>query len=84
MNSRIENHKDLEDNLIEDLTYEEAFKELEELVARIESEPLNLETSLELFERGQLLIKHCSTLLEKAELRVKKIQGDHLAPFDME
>ena len=84
MNGEIENHKDLDDNLVEDLTYEEAFKELEKLVARIESDPLNLETSLELFERGQQLIKHCSTLLEKAELRVKKIQGDQLLPFDLE
>jgi len=78
MNSETEKHKDMDFNLIEDLSYEEAFEELEELVARIESEPLNLETSLELYERGQLLIKHCSTLLEKAELRVKKIQGEWL------
>ena len=35
-------------------------------------------------ERGQALIKHCSDLLEKAELKVKQLTGDGLSEFEDE
>ncbi len=58
---------------IDDLTFEEAFKELEETVAKLENGDLSLETSLALFERGQQLSAHCSRLLEQAELKVTQL-----------
>ena len=58
---------------IEDLTFEEAFKELEQTVAQLEDGDLSLEASLALFERGQRLSAYCSRLLEQAELKVTQL-----------
>jgi exodeoxyribonuclease VII small subunit len=66
---------------VTDLSFEEASSELEALVASLESEQKSLEDSMSLFERGQALIKHCSDLLEKAELKVKQLTGDGLSDF---
>lgn len=69
---------------IEALTYEEALAELEGIVSALEGEQNQLEESIELFERGQALAERCSVLLEAAELKVKKVAGDVLLPFEEE
>lgn len=58
---------------IENLTFEQAFEELEATVAKLEGGDLSLEESLALFERGQRLSAHCSRLLEQAELKVTQL-----------
>jgi exodeoxyribonuclease VII small subunit len=58
---------------IEGLTFEQAFRELEDTVARLEDGELSLEESLALFERGQQLSAYCSRLLEQAELKVTQL-----------
>ena len=65
-------------SLVEELSYEQALAELESIVASLEANRLSLEDSIALFERGQALTKHCIELLDKAELRVKKLSGDSL------
>lgn len=69
---------------IEELTYEEALAELEAIVSALEAEQNQLEDSIKLFERGQTLAERCSVLLEAAELKVKKVAGDTLIPFEEE
>ena len=69
---------------IEDLAYEEAFSELEEIVAGLEGEGRPLDESIALYERGQALARHCASLLEKAELKVRQLSGDTLAAFEGE
>jgi exodeoxyribonuclease VII small subunit len=69
---------------IEELTYEEALAELESIVSALEGEQNQLEESIKLFERGQALAERCSVLLEAAELKVKKVAGDVLIPFEEE
>lgn len=61
---------------LEDLTYEEAFSELELTVSKLEGESKNLEESLALYERGQELAQYCAALLEKAELRMEQLKPD--------
>ena len=61
---------------VENLSYEEAFEELGKIVADLENEVGNLDTTIELFERGQLLAKHCSALLNSAELKVQVLTED--------
>ncbi len=68
----------MEKTSVEELSYEQAFSELEEIVNRLESETLSLENSLALYERGQALSLRCSSLLESAELRVQQIRLDNL------
>ncbi len=63
------------------LTYEEAFSELEGIVLALESGDQPLEEALALFERGQGLTKRCSQLLDAAELKVSKLSGETLEPF---
>ena len=57
----------------EEMTYEEAFQELKDLVEKLESQDLQLEEGLSLFGRGQSLAKRCEQLLEEAELKIKQI-----------
>ncbi len=58
---------------IKDLKYEQALKELEGIIADMENETLELDTLLEKFEVGKLLLDHCQELLNNAELQVHEI-----------
>ena len=58
---------------LSELTYEQAFTELEAVVEAMESEQQPLDEALKLFERGQALAQHCSSLLENAELRIREL-----------
>jgi len=70
------------DNAINQMTYEEAFTELEKLIFSLEIEKLSLEESIALYERGQLLAQHCTQLLDQAELRINQISGENVIPFN--
>jgi exodeoxyribonuclease VII small subunit len=67
---------------LEELTYEDALAELEEIVSALEGEQNPLEESIKLFERGQALAAYCGVLLEAAELKVKQVAGDEVIPFE--
>ena len=67
---------------VEELAYEEALAELEEIVSVLEGEQNQLDESIKLFERGQALAAHCGRLLEAAELEVKQVAGDEMIPFE--
>ena len=67
---------------IDKLTYEQAFAELEAVVSALETGEQSLDEALALFERGQGLTKHCAELLDKVELRIRKLSGDTLEPFE--
>lgn len=58
---------------IQSLSYEQAFAELEEIVGGLEINQKPLDEAIALFERGQALAKHCASLLDQAELRVRQL-----------
>lgn len=58
---------------LSDLSYEQAFNELESIVEALESEQKPLDESLALYERGQLLVQYCMALLEQADLRIRQL-----------
>jgi exodeoxyribonuclease VII small subunit len=60
---------------VDELDYEAAFGELQEVVASLEAEPESLEEAMSLFERGQILVQRCMQLLEQAELKVKVLSS---------
>ncbi len=66
------------------MKFEEALKELEETVKKLESGETSLEESIELFERGVGLTKECRKLLEGAELKVTQLVDGSEKPFDTE
>jgi exodeoxyribonuclease VII small subunit len=64
---------DLKFRPIEELSYEEALQELEELVKTLESGDNDLQTTLLHFERGQKLASYCISLLDDAEKKVDQL-----------
>lgn len=69
---------------IEDLTYEEALAELEQIVETLENEQNPLEEAMKLYERGQALAVRCGALLESAQLKVQTLAGESLVAFEEE
>lgn len=67
---------------IEELSYEQAFTELEALIATLEADEGSLDETLAKFERGQALARHCAALLDNAELKVKQLSGDEIVGFE--
>jgi exodeoxyribonuclease VII small subunit len=65
----------------EELDYEQAFKELGELVGRLEAGDLPLEEALVLFERGQALAARCNELLEQAEIKLRQLVPDEAGGY---
>ncbi len=57
------------------INFESQIAELEALVLQMETGELNLEDSLQSFEKGVNLTKFCLKALKKAELRVKKLES---------
>ena len=56
------------------LSFEQALKELEGIVARLEQGSVPLEESISIYELGDALRKHCDGLLKAAEAKVEKIR----------
>jgi exodeoxyribonuclease VII small subunit len=70
---------------IEKLSYEDAFAELETIVAALETNQRPLEEAMTLFERGQALAQHCAALLDQAEVKVRVLSGEEgAARLDIE
>ncbi|MTH33470.1 exodeoxyribonuclease VII small subunit [Paracoccus limosus] len=58
---------------IAEMSFEEAMKELEATVGKLEHGEASLEESIALYERGAALRAHCDKVLRAAEERVEKI-----------
>jgi exodeoxyribonuclease VII small subunit len=59
---------------VEELSFEKALAELEQIVSRLERGEVPLAESIAIYERGDALRKHCDALLKQAEARVEKIR----------
>lgn len=75
---------DQADLILENIPYEQALAELEQIVNELESSDRTLEEALALYERGQILARYCSKLLDQAELRIEQLSGDQIVPMDGE
>ncbi len=76
------------DKPVEEMSFEEAIKELESLVGRLEHGEVALDESIRLYERGAALKKRCEAKLKEAEEKVAQItmnesgQATGTKPFD--
>ena len=61
---------------ISKLTFEQAINQLKGIVDKIEQGEIPLQDSLEQYEKGMALIKHCRDILQKAEKRIEKISKE--------
>lgn len=68
--------KNNQKNDIGKLSFEEAIGELGSIVGKIEKGEIALQDSLKQYERGMALIKHCRTILQRAEKRIEKISKE--------
>ena len=55
------------------LNFEDALKELEDIVSKLEGGQVSLEQSISMYERGEKLKQRCEALLTDAEMRIEKI-----------
>ena len=58
---------------IEELSFEDALKELETIVGRLESGEAKLQEAIDLYERGDQLRRQCAARLDSAQARIEKI-----------
>lgn len=66
---------------VSEMSFEDAMRELEQVVSQLEGSQVALEDSIKLYERGEALKKHCEAKLKSAEEKVAEITlGDDGAP----
>ncbi|MBT3069592.1 exodeoxyribonuclease VII small subunit [Rhodomicrobium sp. Az07] len=58
---------------IKAMSFEAALRELEQIVTRLERGDVELEQSIDIYERGEALRAHCDQLLKRAEMKVERI-----------
>ena len=66
----------MSDDTLETMSFEDAMKALEDVVARLESGDVPLEESIKLYERGAALKAHCQAKLAQAVEKVAQITLD--------
>ncbi len=64
------------DTPVEQMTFEQAMKELEAVVGQLERGDVALDESIALYERGAALKKRCEDELKRAEEKVAAITLD--------
>ena len=58
---------------IASMSFEDALRELEQIVHKLEAGDVPLEDSIRIYERGAALKAHCEAKRKEAELKVEKI-----------
>ena len=68
-----------------ELTYEQAYSKLEEILNKLETNNASLDESLKLYEEGIKLYATFNKLLDKAKFKISKFNEDQeLEDFDLE
>jgi len=60
----------------ENPSLEEAFEEIEEVIAQLEREEITLEQSFQQYNRGMKLLQYCNETIDRVEKKVLKINED--------
>lgn len=76
------------DEEIRQLTYEQAYEQLQDIVQQIEQGQVGLEESVARYEDSMKLIAHCRRILQQAEQKVLALQQNSqgqptLEPFQV-
>lgn len=74
-----------DDTPVADMSFEEAMREFQDVVDRLDTGDVPLEQMITLYERGAVLKKHCEDKLKSAEEKIARItQGPDGAPTGTE
>lgn len=60
----------------QELSLEETFVQIEEVIAHLETEEITLEQSFQEYNRGMQLLKHCNETIDQVEKKVLQINED--------
>lgn len=60
----------------EDLSLEEAFRQIEEKISLLEEEDITLEDSFKAYQEGMKLLRHCDAKIDRVEKQVMMINED--------
>ncbi len=63
-------------------SFEQAVAELEAIVDAMEAGKMPLQESLDAYQRGMELLKHCRGTLDAAERQIRILEGGELRDFD--
>ena len=70
---------------MDQMTVEEGFEKIEEILRKMESRDIPLEESFGLYEKGMKLLKFCNERISRVEKKVMKLDEDgQLKPLDEE
>ncbi len=61
----------------DEIKYEDAVKELDEIVSKLENGTVSLDESIKLFEKGTKLAGICSDKLKKAEHKITMLTKEN-------
>ena len=67
--------KNISDEEIKKLTFEDSYKKLEQIVKTLENKDSSLEESIDYYDLGVRLKNHCDEKLKVAELKIKKLSN---------
>lgn len=67
---------DKENRPEEELSLEEAFGQIEEVISRLEAEEITLEQSFQEYNRGMKLLQYCNEKIDRVEKKVLQISED--------
>lgn len=66
---------------MKEMKFEKALQRLEAIVEQLEDGQLDLEKSLQLYEEGIRLARHCAEKLQEAEQKIELLSQEHSALF---
>ena len=73
------NKKKINENNINNLSFEEALEELENITETFEDGDSALENAVNLYNRGVLLKKHCEKKLKEAKKKIDELKVNSIA-----
>lgn len=69
-------HDEQQEQESNDLSLEEAFEQIEEVISHLETEEITLEQSFLEYNRGMKLLQHCNEKIDRVEKKVLQINED--------
>ena len=72
------NKKKINENNINNLSFEEALEELENITKSFEDGDSTLENAVNLYNRGVLLKKHCEKKLQEAKKKIDEVKVNNI------
>lgn len=65
-----------EEKKIEEMTLEETFEGLDEIMEKLSDNDVSLEESIDLYKSGMELINHCKKVVDEVESKLVQLSGE--------